>query len=259
MFATDLYIDTTLKNEKVLKYEYLKEHIKNSNYRTILEIGCGAGTVCRTLAKDFPDKEITGYDVDCRAINWANSKNWEALFFKKYNNLDYTNSLTGLTKGELVILLDVLEHVKHPDSFLHTLNIISNKKYKLFIHIPLEKSGIYSINYFRDIKSLYSEHEKFYKYEWLVDLLDHNGFRVIEQKFHYHFISGFRDFLKYYLLYKSNIEVNDKEAFYTKNWQNLYKSKFLLKILDFCAYYESKFLAPIEFGASGVTLIAEPK
>ncbi|WP_448529599.1 peptide chain release factor N(5)-glutamine methyltransferase [Raineya sp.] len=44
---------------------------KNQNFRHILEIGTGSGCIAITLAKAFPDAELTALDISQEAINLA--------------------------------------------------------------------------------------------------------------------------------------------------------------------------------------------
>lgn len=58
---------------------------KNQNFRHILEIGTGSGCIAITLAKAFPDAELTALDISQEAINLA--------FQNSLNNKVYINFL----------------------------------------------------------------------------------------------------------------------------------------------------------------------
>lgn len=249
MYAIDLLIDKTLKNEKVLKYLLIHNHIHfMKDNSMIVEFGCGGGTMIRTLANDYPLHSFYGYDNDLKAIGYASTHDKDNLFF--------CITIPSIPEADLIFLIDVFEHIDKVDQMLPELYQKLKGDGSLIIHVPLEKSGIYSIPFCRKIKSLNSGHVNFYTYEEVKEILERNGFKVEETFFHYHFISGLRDFLKYYLF--SNTPNIAKEIIYTRQW-NTFGYKFVFKVLDRLAYYESIFLKDIKFGASGVTIKAVKK
>lgn len=249
MFGVDDMIDTNLKNEKVIKFEILKKFI-NQNTTNVLEFGCGAGTFLRTLLKIFKNNNFYGYDINKESIEHA---------LKHKNKIFYTNNLKDIQKlsFNFVYAIDVLEHVEYiPDTLKEIRCMLSNNGL-LLIHVPLEKSGIYKIKYCRNIKNKYSEHSNHYNYSDIKSLIEQSGFTIIEKHFHYHIISGFRDFLKYWFLCKKNIK-DDKKIFFTKFWaKNIGVNTKIIKILDFISYYETKLLSKIKLFSSGVTIICK--
>lgn len=250
MFGIDTTIDLSLKNEKVLKFNLVKDAIATKS-KSVLEIGCGGGTIVRTLANSFPNISFIGYDNDKVAIKHANRH--------KRSNLRFVDNIKDVKgKFDHIILIDCLEHVDKPLPLLRKIKSLLHKNGTIIIHIPLEKQGIYACKYFRNIKSLYSQHVIFYNFEDLSALLDKAGFTITDSSFHYHIISGLRDFIKYYALYKNNIRSDAVSSFYSKSWCDVLESKpfrLLIKILDILSYYESRTLKNINVFSSGVTVI----
>ncbi len=255
MFGIDNIIDLSLKNEKVLKFRLVKNTISN-NAKNVLEIGCGGGTVVRTLAQCFPNTSFVGYDIDEVAIEHANKH--------ILPNLRFVSNLDGFVNDyfDHIILIDCLEHVDNPLALMQSVNGLLRDGGTTIIHIPLEKQGIYSNKYCRDIKSIYSQHMIFYDLNDLNDILIKAGFVVRDKWFHYHMISGIRDFIKYYLLYKSSISADKVSNFYSKDWCAVLDSKplkLLMSIMDWLAYYESSTLKNVNTFSSGVTLVGSKK
>lgn len=255
MFGVDNTIDLRLRNEKVLKFRLIRNAIAKGA-KNVLEIGCGGGTVIRTLAESFPNTSFIGYDTDTVAIEYANKC--------KLPNLQFVSTLDGLIDNNFdhIILVDCLEHVDKPLALMERIHGLLRDGGTTIIHIPLEKQGIYANKYCRDIKSIYSQHVNFYDLASLVNVLTRAGFIIQNKSFHYHLISGARDFMKYYLLYRSRIHANKVSNFYSKDWCAILEStslKRLMSIWDWLAYYESLVLENVNLFSSGVTVVGLKK
>jgi hypothetical protein len=101
---------------------------------SICEVGCGSGRVLSELRCVYPEAMLFGYDIaPAAATFWKNYENMGIHFrigdFFDLNDRDY----------DLLLLLDVLEHVENPFSFLTKLQGLA--QYYLF-HFPLDLSAI---------------------------------------------------------------------------------------------------------------------
>ena len=122
--------------------------------------------------------------------------------------------------------------------------------------MPLELCGVYWLGFLRRIKDLYSEHQHHYNLPTVLGAARTAGFVVEDVINHYHLISGLRDFLKYWMLYRQKVSADDKESFYTAEWQIRIGGAFepVLRWLDVLAYYETKWLQDVEFCSAGVSV-----
>ena len=101
--------------------------------RTICEVGCGAGEILYQLqCKMNPENEFYGYDISPQAIELCRNRSNERLHFELQDILQENNVFF-----DLILLMDVIEHVEDYFSFLRGLKTKST--YKLF-HIPLNLS-----------------------------------------------------------------------------------------------------------------------
>lgn len=101
--------------------------------RTICEVGCGAGEVLRQLQVALPhDCELTGYDISPQAIKLAHTRENERLHF----HLDDFRT-ADISHYDMLLVLDVLEHLEDYYSFLRSLK--SRATYKIFF-FPLDLS-----------------------------------------------------------------------------------------------------------------------
>ena len=100
---------------------------------TICEVGCGAGEVLRQLQVALPrDCELTGYDISPQAIKLAHTRENERLHFHLG---DFRCADTS--RYDMLLVLDVLEHLEDYYSFLRSLK--SRAAYKVFF-FPLDLS-----------------------------------------------------------------------------------------------------------------------
>ena len=98
---------------------------------SICDVGCGAGQILVELQKHTDSNVmLAGYDISPHAIEIAKLKENAHL---KFHNDDFLKS--GDTSPDLILLLDVFEHV--PD-YLGFLDALKKKAGWIIFHIPLE-------------------------------------------------------------------------------------------------------------------------
>ncbi len=99
---------------------------------TITEVGCGAGAVLLELSKQFPEAVLRGYDISPHAIRIASRNTSPRLNFFL---ADYNSSPEH--KSDIILVLDVLEHIDDVYSFLRKLR---GRGENFIFHIPLDMS-----------------------------------------------------------------------------------------------------------------------
>jgi SAM-dependent methyltransferase len=101
--------------------------------KTVCEVGCGAGEVLRQLQKHLNDEcVLAGYDVSPQAFELCKGKSNERLHFKLADIRQEKGAFF-----DVVLVLDVIEHLEDCYAFLRSIKSIS--QYKIF-HIPLDLS-----------------------------------------------------------------------------------------------------------------------
>lgn len=138
---SNIYIDGTyyknnpdwgIKDAK-WKADVISKLLRKNNLipHEIIDVGCGAGGILERLSQDIGNKaQLSGYDISPQAI--ALSKNCESERLHFYNE-DISRNKSIHT--ELLLMIDVLEHVTDYYGFLDDLKTKSNH---FVFHIPLD-------------------------------------------------------------------------------------------------------------------------
>ncbi len=154
--------------------DILRDHKRDP--KTIVEIGCGAGEVMRGLQVHFPKAEMTGYDIapDLKPF-------WDALGDSDMNFVlaDYLAVETPIP--DVVLLIDVIEHLGNPFDFLDRLR---DQCSEVVLHFPLDLS---SISVLRESPLLHVRHKvghlHFYTKGLVMALMEGAGYEVIEARY----------------------------------------------------------------------------
>ena len=97
---------------------------------TVCEVGCGAGELLKTWARQRPDMQFVGCDISPQAYALCTRKAPANVRF-------YLGELPEEKGFDAVMAIDVLEHVPEPTVLVNNLKQISDI---LVLHIPLDLS-----------------------------------------------------------------------------------------------------------------------
>lgn len=143
----------------------LKKLLPDTNYNTILDIGCGNGENLIYLQQYFPHAKLTGIDISCKAFE-ASKDIFPDIRFREF---DIT---TGFIQEQydLIICFDVLEHIENDFMALQNIYRMVNKH---LIVSTLEGT----------MRSFEKEigHVRRYEKDELEDKLDRNGFKILKK------------------------------------------------------------------------------
>ena len=146
---------------------------------TVLDIGCGYGSVARSVAQALPSSNVTGIDFNQDRID-------EAQGMKNTNNLNFVcgDALQALPSGnwDVVMMSNVLEHIEGRVDFLRHMGRVLAPG-KLLIRVPqferdwtLPMRKELGINYFSD-PTHFIEHTQ----DEFLQEMDQAGIDVIDQ------------------------------------------------------------------------------
>jgi len=100
----------------------------------IVEIGCGSGELLKKLSSHWPEHQFKGFDIAPDAKRFWNHQN-SNLSFAVGDFLAEPPS----QPADVVLLIDVLEHLADPVTFLERLSPYS--KY-IMVHLPLDMTVV---------------------------------------------------------------------------------------------------------------------
>ena len=123
------------KDIYVPKAMFLKESFLNFGLHpeglSFADIGAGSGYFVSAM-KNIGLKKIKGYEVSEQQLNLGNSMIGEEVLF--HMDMDYSLDLIQEIEVDVVSMIGVLEHLKHPRD---VLNALSKNKYVKFFYISV--------------------------------------------------------------------------------------------------------------------------
>jgi 2-polyprenyl-3-methyl-5-hydroxy-6-metoxy-1,4-benzoquinol methylase len=99
------------------------EMIRRAQPSTILELGCGEGYVLRALADAGIRAELTGIELDDRAAQLASERLGERATIERR---DARELAADGRRFDMVMMLEVLEHIPDPAQMLPILDSLTN-------------------------------------------------------------------------------------------------------------------------------------
>lgn len=131
--------------------DILLQHFQANQALTILDVGCGDTFFVENLSARFPAANCYGIDIEFKADDLLHfEEKFQGTNIKVFDALENMEQQTPPFSADVVLLLDVIEHIEDDISFLKMLNtkpyITSNTKF--FITVPA-------------YQSLYTSHDDF--------------------------------------------------------------------------------------------------
>ena len=210
--------------------------IYNSSVGRILDYGCGTGKLVEKLQKLYQNKEIYGVDIFNKVLSIAQKR-------KIANIIDLKKRHPPKNYFDLILCLDVLEHVKDDLALLRHLKTLLRKNGKLLLTVP-------AYNFLWSGEDYVSNHIRRYTRVKLKKKISQSGFRIKK-------ISYFNTFLFFPLIaVLLTKRIFQPRTMYLSDIQNIPES--LNKILTRIFVSEKYFLkfASFPFGAS-IIVVAE--
>jgi len=161
--------------------EYLQTKGDHEKNNIVLELGCSTGALGQHVLKIFPHPLIwIGIDMNEEALAIANSR-LTNTFQEDLDNIGVASLHSASPSANVVVMIDVLEHVCEPGRLLHTIsvayphasvvcvlpNIACYQTYeRLSLHdFPYDKSGIFD-----------ATHKTFYTAKSALRLFQNEGY-----------------------------------------------------------------------------------
>lgn len=156
---------------------------------SVCEVGCGAGGVLANLRQHMPSAEMFGFDIAPDAARF-----WDAHLDKRIHFQVGDFFETNARHYDLMLVLDVLEHVSDPWAFL---NRLKGSGECFVFHFPLDLSAV---SVLREKPLLHVRrkvgHIHYFTRGLALELLNECGFEVISNHYTGASVSGPRLGLK---------------------------------------------------------------
>ena len=144
--------------------------------RNLADIGCGAGQVLAELKKSLPDTDMMGFDIAPDAQAFWKQKAVSGITLRLGDFFQLAEE-----HYDVLLLLDVLEHVRDPHDFLEKLKTYGDH---FIIHLPLDLSAS---SVLREEPLLYVRrkvgHIHYFTCRLALALLAECGYEVIDWKY----------------------------------------------------------------------------
>lgn len=164
-------------NDAPYKAKKIIELLARNNlpFATCADVGCGVGRIVNLLSERFPAARYEGFDISPFAIEKARA--------------DYGTETVKFTAGDffasptpydLVLCIDVFEHVPNYLSFLNNMRV--HGKYFVF-HIPLEMNVVHLLADRALHKRKVGGHLHFFSPATALQVMQDAGFTVVDHSF----------------------------------------------------------------------------
>ncbi len=185
-----------------LYFHHCMEKLRKLEPKHILDAGSGIGLYTLHLSREFPNAIVTGVDLDNKKIffckRFAKELGVENAVFKKS---DIVENFSNGVKYDLIVNIDVLEHIGSYKAVLRNFYKLLSPKGYLYIHTPQPDQR----RIFKQLETWHHEdhiHEGFPP-QTLTKDLQTIGFKVIEKRQTFGFFGSLAWELNHLLLSKS--------------------------------------------------------
>lgn len=183
-------IEPTHYVRNFLVFQTITKLAKNNRIRNICEIGCGVGILSNKLGKK--GFAVDAFDLDKNAIKLAKNHN-------KNQNVNFSSKdiliFSINKKYDLVIAIEVLEHIKDDVKAIRNANKLLRKNGFFLITVPINEK-------YRTEFDNRSGHVRRYDEKDLTNKLKKQGFSIIKIKY-FNFPLLWLWYFNVYLLYGS--------------------------------------------------------
>jgi SAM-dependent methyltransferase len=251
----DHAVDLDARDLPALKARYLVQALPE--YGSVVEVGCGGGRILNTVARHRPRLELHGCDI--RPVLEP------ATFEFRPVDPDVPHLPYEASSVDVVIMYDVLEHLRDPGSSLTAAHRILRPGGLLVSFTPLEGQPFSMYRWYRRLlgDELYvetKEHLQSFSERSLLAVVE-PGFRVVDREYAYHLVGHCMDATLFALMKVPAIRTRfwSENPFYAEGAASASASSPFERALrgaNAVAALESRLLRRVRFGAAGLLFTA---
>lgn len=155
----------------------LNKYIKPKD--KILDIGCGAGTLCLYFANK--GHQVLGIDISDKAVLDAkNSANVMGFKNVKFESMPFPEKFPS-GKFDFIIFTEVIEHIENDELAIRKINQLLNSRGRVLVSTPTISAPLHRLGYTRGFDKRVG-HLRRYSEKQIVNILEKNGFKILEKK-----------------------------------------------------------------------------
>lgn len=162
-----------------IRRKHFEKIVNLLEFTFVLDAGCGGGEYSLFIAREFKSVRVVGYDV-----NGAQMRKNKAIVQKKnLTNVKFfakdLASMNDFERFDLIICVDVLEHIENDERCIHAFYQALKPGGKLYIHVP----GLLQFRHFNKSKEIEPEKTHIregYSINQMKGLLAENRFKSIQ-------------------------------------------------------------------------------
>jgi SAM-dependent methyltransferase len=143
---------------------------------SVVEIGCGSGAILAALRRYYPQVSLAGFDIAPEASRFWSDASVRGIRFELADYLSLDEPVP-----DLILVLDVLEHLGNPWEFLARLR---HRSKLVAIHFPLDLSAV---SVLRESPLLQVRdkvgHLHYFTRGLALSLLEESGFEIVEARY----------------------------------------------------------------------------
>jgi SAM-dependent methyltransferase len=163
----EIYFDNRTDDKLPPKFEeFFKDAVDRFNISTVLDIGCGGGTIARILCDKYPEINLTGIDIADKSLEIYNKE-----IKPKYKNFAFI-------QGSIIDYLDILEKMQlfyTYNVFMHLNETEIGLFFQYIANLPHRIIGIFHEPYTEEVMTKpYPSGPKDYCHNFKSYILNHN-------------------------------------------------------------------------------------
>jgi cyclopropane-fatty-acyl-phospholipid synthase len=135
--------ESTLEEAEIKMMELYIKRAKIEDGQTILDLGCGWGSLTLFLAERFPNSVIYSVSNSNDQIKFIQEKSKNLGFSHVHASVQDVNSLDLPTMFDRVISIEMFEHIRNYKLLLKKIKNILKPDGSLFVHIFCHKTATY--------------------------------------------------------------------------------------------------------------------
>jgi len=166
------------------------EIIEDQPDAKVLEVGCGAGQFIRAVKKIKPRVSAYGEDISAQAIEIGRHFN---------DGVDYSQSQENSLPFDdgyfdIVLIYDVLEHVRQPDKILAEVSRVLKKDGLFYCFVPCEGDWtslwncLDKLGLKKDLTKKYAGHINHFSRRQVISMAKDKNLAVVKKRYSEHFL-----------------------------------------------------------------------